>query len=63
MVYNQQKYLKYFFHEATLEELTSFVKNQQCDEDGNIDDYLKECYGFAFDGTIKYKKYIKKPTS
>ena len=61
MVYNQQKYLKYFFHEATLEELTSFVKNQQCDEDGNIDDYLKECYSFAFDGKIKYKKYINDP--
>jgi hypothetical protein len=60
IVNNQQRCLKYYFHEATLEELKKFVVNKQWaedEEDENVDTYLKECYSYAFDGSIKYKKY------
>lgn len=61
MVNNQNKYRKYYFHESTFEELKSFVDKKHWGEDEYADIYLKECYSYAFDGTIKYKKYINGP--
>lgn len=63
MINNQQKYLKYLFHETTLEELRDFVKNRQWGEEEDVDKYLKECYSYAFDGKIKYKEYYDTHTS